>query len=88
MVASMSHGEIAEQAAAKRLNADLWALGQSAYAEVLERITPELTDAATRAEVSARGSGVRLVIAQLGQAEGRGDTVTPVPSATAPAGRH
>lgn len=67
MVASMSHGEVAEQAAAKRLNADLLALGRDAYADVLERITPDLTDAATRAEVAARGGGVRLVIRHLGR---------------------
>lgn len=65
LVAGMSRSEIAEQVAAKRLDADLRALGQAAYADALERITPELTDAATRAEVAVRGSGVRLVIQRL-----------------------
>lgn len=58
-------GQAAENAAQKRWERELRALGVAAYADAVERITPTIAEAATLAEMRKRGEGLRTIMLQL-----------------------
>lgn len=60
-----SYGQMAENAANRRLELDLRGLGWEAYGDALERLTPEIAGEATAAEIKRRGDGLRLVCQRL-----------------------
>lgn len=62
---SVSFGQMAENAANRRLELDLRGLGWEAYGDALERLTPEIAGEATAAEIKRRGDGLRLVCQRL-----------------------
>lgn len=68
VVRSVSHQTAAEQTAIRRWGADLMALGRDAHAEAIERMTPELQDEATAAEMRCKGGGLRYLMDSLGPA--------------------
>lgn len=51
----------AKDAAMRRWNRDLMGLGTAAYADAIDKITPEITAEATEAEMRRHGDGVRLI---------------------------
>ena len=58
---SVSKGNAAWCSAERRLDRDIRAFGQAKYADCIERMTPELMNAATQAEMERRGSGAGFV---------------------------
>ncbi|MDW9417406.1 hypothetical protein GOB15_23745 [Sinorhizobium meliloti] len=74
---SITHKQAAEQSATRRWDADLRALGWQAHADAIERITPEIAEAATQAELKRKGGGLRLVLESLGGPVGIATRVQP-----------
>lgn len=68
VVLGVSHGMAAEQAALRRLDADLMRLGWQGHAQAIELMTPELQDEATAAEMRCKGGGLRYLMDSLGPA--------------------
>ena len=62
----LSHDDAAMDAALRRINADLMALGWSAYSDALERMTEVDEADAAKAEMRRRGAGIHVLFERLG----------------------
>jgi Helix-turn-helix domain len=60
-----THSQAARAAADKRLFADMRGLGSAAMADCLDRITPQIGEAAALAEMKRRGAGLPFVLEAL-----------------------
>jgi Helix-turn-helix domain len=60
-----THSQAARAAADKRLFADMRGLSSAAFADCLERITPQISEAAALAEMKRRGAGLPFVLEAL-----------------------
>ena len=68
-----SHGDAAMDAALRRINAALMALGVAAYSDALERMTESDQAEAAAAEMRRRGDGLHVLFKRLGALGGRRD---------------
>jgi DNA-binding transcriptional regulator YhcF (GntR family) len=60
-----THSQAARAAADKRLFADMRGLGSAAMADCLDRITPQISEAAALAEMKRHGAGLPFVLEAL-----------------------